>query len=267
MEAIIDTNSEQLEITSHGTRIASKELQALHKTLPLAEIAKPLIAKTLEGIRGMAKIVGSATPVEKITPDLLAAAAQIKEQTDNEIMLPIIELNEHLRAKKQEIVVMFNNQVAQLDTLRATVTKLQLRESSIAEKLEIIDANAESLVKRSASVLQSAHDLQPTITQAEFDYFQELRRLHDRTQQWRGQLDRLKSRATTLRDNAEHGADKGKMEIPAETKKNLNAMLNASESRLKKYSTRLKDAEYRIDELAEIAGWERDPHGTVGVKQ
>ncbi len=267
MEAISDNNTEQLAITNHAAKSANNELQVLHDTPSLVEIAKPLIEKAIEGLRGMGKIVGSATPVDKITPDLLAAAAQVKEQTDKDVMLPIMELNEHVRARKQDIVVMFNNQMAQLMALREMIAKIKRGESSIAEKMEIINANAESLAKRSASVLQSAHDLQPTITQAEFDYFQELQRLHDRTKHWKGQLDRLNLRASSLRENSESAANMRTMDIPASTRQNLNAMLNASQSRLKSYSTRLKDAEFRVDELAAVAGWDRDPHGPVGVMQ
>jgi DNA repair exonuclease SbcCD ATPase subunit len=270
MEAINDSTTEKLALTAHAANNNNNnpELQALHDTPPLVEIAKPLIEKTIEGIRGMGKIVGSATPVDKITPELLAVAAQVKEQTDKEIMLPMMELNEHIRARKQEIVVMFNNQMTQLHTLRKMIAKLKQGETDLSEKLEVISSNAESLAKRSASVLQAAHDLQPTITQAEFDYFQELQRLQDRAKQWTSQIDRLKLKASALRDASQNSTSKaGVMSIDEGTRQNLHAMLKASETRMKNYSTRLKDAEYRVDELAAVVGWDRDPQEPVGLRQ
>ena len=123
MDAMGDIQSEQLTVAAAQTADMShttppKELQFLQDTPALVDVAKPLMAKALQGLRAMGKIVGSATPVDKITPDLLAAAAQIKEQTDKEVMLPIIELHEHVRARSQEIVVMFNDQMAQLTFVR-----------------------------------------------------------------------------------------------------------------------------------------------------
>lgn len=268
MEAMGDSNSsEQLALTSQAAMSSSNELQALHDTAPLVEIAQPLIEQIAGGLRGMTKIVGSATPVNKITPDLLAAAAEVKEQIDKEVMLPITELNEHIKARKSQIAVMFNNQMTQLAALKEMLATLKKGEASIEEKLEVVGANAESLAKRSASALQSANDLLPTITQAEFDYFQELERLQERTKQWQEQMDRLKLKASTLQESAENGTNKGTMEIPEATRSTLYDMLRGSDSRMKKYAIRLKDAEIRVDELAAAAGWDRDPHGQVAEKQ
>jgi DNA repair exonuclease SbcCD ATPase subunit len=267
MEAIGDSHNEQLAISSHAASSSSKELQALHDTAPLIEIAQPLMEKAASGLRGLTKIVGSATPVDEITPDLLAAAAQVKEQIDKEVMLPIMELSEHVKARKREIAVMFNNQMVQLAALKDMLATLKKGEASIQEKSEVVSANAESLAKRSASVLQSANDLLPTITQAEFDYFQELERLQERTKHWQEQQERLALIASMLRDSAENGTNKGTMEIAESQRNNLHDMLKGSDSRMKKYAARLKDAEIRVDELAAAAGWDRDPHGPVAEKQ
>jgi hypothetical protein len=111
-----DIQSEQLTVAAAHTAdlyhaTTPKELQLSQDAPALRDVAKPLVAKALQ-------VVGSATPEDKITPDLLAVAAQIKEQTDKEVMLPIIELHENVRARSKEIVVMFNDQMAQLTFVR-----------------------------------------------------------------------------------------------------------------------------------------------------
>jgi SMC interacting uncharacterized protein involved in chromosome segregation len=272
MDAMGDIQSEQLTVAAAQTADMShttppKELQFLQDTPALVDVAKPLMAKALQGLRAMGKIVGSATPVDKITPDLLAAAAQIKEQTDKEVMLPIIELHEHVRARKKDIVVMFNNQMAQLKSVREMLAELQEGEASIAEKLEIINENALSMAARSASVLQAAHVLQPTITQAEYDYFQELERLHLRAAQWQEQLNHLKASASTLTDSVKNGTISHFGEIPEDTQKNLVAMLDGCDARIKDYTIRVKEQEYLIDELAAAAGWDRESHGEFKPEQ
>jgi hypothetical protein len=267
MEAISDMQSETLAIAARPDAAHTKELQALHDTPALADVAKPLMEKAIAGLRGMGKIVGSATAVDQITPDMLAAAAHIKEQTDREVLLPLIELHEHVRARKKEIVVMFNNQMSQLKSLREMVAKLKERESSIAVKLEVIRDNANSMAVRSATVLQAAHDLQPTITQAEFDYFQELARLQIRAKQWQQQLDHLKVGASPLVDSIEKGTIVPFSEIPEDTHTNLVAMLHGCDTYVKNYTKRVKDQEISIDELAALAGWDRDPHGEEKLGQ
>ena len=178
-----------------------------------------------------------------------------------------MELNEHIKARKREIATSFNNQMSQVAGLVEMLASLKKGEASIAERVEVVNANAESLAKRSASVLQSANDLLPTITQAEFDYFQELSRLQERTKQWQERLDRLKLKATAMLGSAEKGTNNGTLEIPQSTLTHLHEMLKGSETMMKKYAIRLTDAEYRADELAAAAGWDRDPHGPVGEKQ
>jgi archaellum component FlaC len=267
MEAIGDSSNERLAISSQATASSNKELQVLHDTAPLVDIAQPLMEKAASGLRGLTKIVGSATPVDKITPDLLAAAAQVKEQIDKEVMLPIMELNEHVKARKREIAVMFNNQMAQLAALKDMLATLKKGEASILEKSQVVSSNAESLAKRSGSVLQSANDLLPTITQAEYDYFQELERLQERIKHWQEQKDRLARKAASLRDSAENGTNNGILDIPGTQRSNLHDMLKGSDSRMKRYAARLSEAEIRVDELAAAAGWDRDPHGPVAENQ
>jgi len=272
MEAMSELQNERLAITATPHRDSSsnthaKELEILHETPALVDIAKPLIERTIQGLKGMGKIVGSATPIEQITPELLAASVQIKEQTDREIMLPLMELHEHIRARKKEIAVMFNNQMAQLKSLRDMIVKLREGEASITEKLEIVTENATSMAGRCASVLQAAHDLHPTITQEEFDYFQELSRLQVRVGQWREQLDHLKVGATAIVDAVEKGTTSYFDEIPEDTHRNLVALLDGCDAHLQNYTIRIREQEDHIDDLAGHIGWERDSsHGGDHVR-
>jgi len=265
MEGVGD--AEQLALANQAAAVSSKELAVLHETAPLTDIALPLIEKIKTGLLKMRKIVGSATPVDKITPELLAAAAQIKEQADNDVMMPIIELNEYVAARKQDLPKNFNNLVGQLNTLREMQSKVNEGQESIEEKINTINSNADALSKRSASLLQSATDLLPTITQAEYDYFQELQRLNERTKQWHAQLERIKAKFSRLEDSVKDRTNKGRLEIPPDNIKLLSDMLDASDAKMKKYSTRLKDIEDRVDVLAAVAGWDRDPNVPVGPYQ
>ena len=162
---------------------------------------------------------------------------------------------------------MYNNQMAQLKSVREMLAKLIEGEVSIAEKLEIINENATSMAARSASVLQAAHDLQPTITQAEYDYFQELESLQQRAKQWEERLNHLQISASTLADSVKKGTSSHFSEIPEDTQKNLVAMLDGCDAHIQNYTSRVKAQEFLIDELAAAAGWDRDSLGEFKSEQ
>ena len=149
----------------------------------------------------MGKVVGTSTPTSKVTPDLLAAAVEVKERCDREVLLPMLEMNEHIRGRKKELAIMFENMVGKLKVLRETVHKLNKKTHVLQEKAETVQSNAKSLAQRSASVLQSSNDLLPTITQSEYNYFQELKRLDTKTKVWNEELNKQRSRVLALQES------------------------------------------------------------------
>jgi hypothetical protein len=265
MEALGD--NDQLAIQSNGASAVDQELRALQDTSPLVDIVEPLIKKVISGIGGMGRVVGSSTPTAAVTPDLIAAANSVKERCDKEILLPVLEMNEHVKARRKELTIMYENQMAQLKSLVEMVAKLKERTNAIHEKAEIVGANAKSLAQRSASVLQSSTDLLPTITQAEFDYFQELKRLDGKTKEWQLEVQRLNMKVSTLSDSIDSGTTTGPLNLSSEPVKNCKSLLKASDTMMMKQKTRLKAAEERVDELAAVAGIDRNPHGPVGALQ
>eukprot|EP00934_Nitzschia_sp_Nitz4_P008446 Nitzschia sp. Nitz4//scaffold56_size114212//37997//40636//NITZ4_003940-RA/size114212-processed-gene-0.3-mRNA-1//1//CDS//3329554676//8436//frame0 len=263
MEAL----GEGKQLLLEAPKNVSKEEEMLKQTSPLVDVIEPSIEKLVAGLRGMGRIVGSATHPERITPDLLAAAVEVKEQCDKEVVMPLLAINEHVNARMEDIVHMYNNNLEQLKLLRESMSQLKKGESSIHDKVEVATSNADSLAKRSASVLQSANDLLPTITQAEYDYFQELSRLQEKMAQWKQQVDRLKLRSGSLLDSLESGTNKGVLSIPEESMQPLKTMLQASETTMKRQNARLEELEETLDEVAAVAGIDRDPSGPVGPKQ
>ena len=265
MEALGD--SDQLAIKAKMSSPMDRELKALQDTSPLVDVVEPLVKKVIAGISGMGKVVGSSTPTSEVTPDLIAAANIVKERCDKEILLPLLEMNEHINARRKELNIMYENQMEQLKALQKVVAKLKEKRSAINENAEIVGANATSLAQRSGSVLQSSTDLLPKITQAEFDYFQELKRLDAKTKDREQELSRLKLKVSTLCDAIEHGTTAGQLHLPPTSIKDCTSLLKASDKMMAGQRERLKEAEERADELAAIAGFDRNPDAPVGILQ
>jgi hypothetical protein len=263
MEALAD--NQLMGTPSQGSGAAEQELRALQDTSPLFEIVDPLMKKVISGLSGMGKVVGSSTPTTAVTPELLAAAVTVKERCDKEIFLPIVEMYEQVRAKRKELAVRYENQVGQLKALKENISKLKERSNAIHEKAEVVGINAKSLAQRSASVLQSSNDLLPTITQAEFDYFQELKRLDLKTREWEQEFERLNMKVSTVCDSIEGGAIS--LQLDPALVGHSHSLLKASETMMKKQKVRLRESEFRVDELADVAGIYRSSDGEAGALQ
>ena len=261
MEALGDATQRLMQGT--GVSAVDQELRALPDTSPLVDIVEPLVQKVVAGIGGMSKIVGSSTPTSDVTPDQIAAASSVKERCDKEILLPLVEMNEHVTARSKELLIMYENQMAQLKDLREMIAKLKGGINGIHEKADTVGANAKSLAQRSESVLQSSNDLMPTITQAQFDYYRELQRLDSKTKDSLSEVQRLNLKVGTIRDSIESGTTAGRLDLTPENVHNCNTMLKACTGIISKHKIRLKDAEEKVDELAVVAGIDRNPHGLV----
>ena len=260
-------DGDELAKQANGATTLDRELRALQDTAPLAEIVEPLLKKVIAGLGGMGKVVGSSTPAAAITPDLLAAATSVKERCDKEILLPLLELNEYVKARRKELKVMHENQMAQVKSLKDLMAKLKQRNSTINEKAEIVATNAKVMAQRSGSVLQASSDLLPTITQTEFDYFQELKRLHEKTNEWQQEFEHLNRKVSIIGESIDNGILAGPMVLPRDLINNSTFLLRGCEKNIRDEKTKLREAKDQVDMLAAVAGVDLDPNGPVGTLQ
>jgi hypothetical protein len=264
MEALSENNDRP---AIQGASASDLALRSLQDIAPLHELLQPLFQKIGSGLAGMGKIVGSETHKKDITPDLLAVSMSVKERCDNEIVLPVLEMTEIVSARQKELAIMYDNQLAQLKTLKETVALLKEKMGAIREKAEVARTNAKSLAQRSAAALQSSTDLLPTITQAEYDYFQELKRLDDKTKDWQEEFERMNLKVSGLRDSVDEGKTPGPLTLKSDAVQNANMLLKATGAMQKKQTERLDEAEEKVDELAAVAGIDLEPDKPLPASQ
>lgn len=264
MEALSENND---RLAIQGASASDSALRSQQDTAPLHELLQPLFQKIGAGLAGMGKIVGSATQKKDITPDLLAVSMSVKERCDNEVVLPVLEMTEIVSARQKELAIMYDNQLAQLKTLKETVALLNEKMGAIREKAEVAGANAKSLALRSAAALQSSTDILPTITQAEYDYFQELKRLDDKTKEWHEEFQRINLKVSGLRDSIDEGKTAGPLTLKSDAVQNANKLLKVSGLRQKQQTERLDEAEEKVEELAAVAGIDLEPEKPLPVSQ
>ena len=243
--------------SSKSLSVATQALRAVEDSKPLYELVNPLIQQTLQGLANMGRIVGSNTPTREITPDVLAVAVSVKERCDNEIVLPLFEMSEIVAARRKEIEANLKNQVAQLESLKDSAAKLKETMASIRSKANVARENAQSISGRSSSVLQSSKDLLPKLTQAEYDYYQELQSLDSKTQAWAKDFDALKTKVSGICESIGQGPSA--VNLPQNYVSNCKKLLDGGSNKLIEHKKKLNVAQDTLDDIAFEVGYDAQP--------
>ena len=246
--------------TAHTASISQTESQALaalDESETLSNVVQPLMRDVINGIGALAQVGGTVTAQEDISPDILAGFVGIERKCKTEIFLPLMEMNEHVTARKAEFKADNQRRKQQLNTLKEMIATLREKQDIIKEKKEIMLENSRSLSGRSASVLQSSKDLFPTITQSEYDYFQELKRIDEKAKIWKKQVELLSLKISTMND-AIVVKSPDPLNLSPQYLQNAVQLLHASDVLLKKHERSLASGGDNLDELASVAGFTRD---------
>ena len=159
-----------------------------------------------------------------------------------------------LSNKIRNLEAMIQSQREQLMDLKKTVADLKARMDSVASKMDIVESNALTLSQRSAAVLQASHDLLPTISQAEYEYFQEVKRLEAKTKSWERDVDSLILSINKKCDSIDPvDVQKQFVDLTPELMKNSNALLKCQEVEIVETKERFLEADRIKRHLAAAA--------------
>jgi hypothetical protein len=244
-----------------------RAMRALQETEPLSESVQPLIQQVYAGLSKMAMIGGTSTESKDITLDIMAGAVAIQERCQKDVFLPIVQMNEHVVARRTELQNLCQKQAAALKALGVLIGKLREKQSAIQEKTEVVKINAKSLADRTSSLLQSSTDLLPTITQSEYDYFQEISRIDSKTREWGNQAKVQQTKVQTIQDSIENGTIPGPLNASDKSIDTARTLVKASAFFVAKSSTKLQSLEEKLDQLAAVAGFLVDPDKPLPINQ
>jgi len=222
-------------------------------TVPFYSEVQPLVEKINIGLSSMGRIVGSETSYKDITPDTLAVALRVKKRCDDQVVLPVLELKKLIAQRRQSLAMTLQNQQKQLKTVLQSVQDLKTGLSTIGEKMERAEANASQLSERSVAILQASRDLLPTITQAEYDYFQDMKRLNLKVTQLEKEAQRMCDSTRTRCEGLTEatGTING---MGPESVKKANVLLKDEANTLQAIRGRLDKTEERTAALAQQNG-------------
>jgi phage shock protein A len=247
----VDEKSQKLLMNSNPSSGAVKQMEGVP---PLYEKVEPLMKKITSGLGGMGKIVGSQTKCKDIQPDILAVAISVKERCDKEVVLPMLELKETVNARREALVKMREDQMQQIASLKHTVNTLQENIAAIEAKAETAQENSQGLAKRSTAVLQASQDLLPSLTQAEYNYFQQLKRLKANLENMQKGFSKIDKSLSTLRDNMEKGRLQCAVTLEQHQAENIDKILDGEETVLASVESHMQANEERARRMMGDAG-------------
>ena len=247
------SSPEQTLAIQNSLTTGTAEATDVDQTEALSDIVKPLMKSVIDGIGALAQVGGTSTSQDELSPDILAGFVGIESKCKKDIYLPLLTMNEHVTARKVEFGAMNVRRKEQFEVLKELINILREKQDIIKEKTEILLENSKSLADRSTSVLRSSKDLFPTITQAEYDYFQELKRLDDKTKIWKSQVEILSRRILSLNDSSV-GVNGELSNLEPNELQSAGKILNASSFILKACNTKIELAGENLEGLASTVG-------------
>ena len=253
-----------LAVVSSAQTESDEALKAMESLPPLHELIAPLLQDISSGLAGMGKIVGGATRPQDANPGTVATVLNTKSSCEKDVVLPLKELHSLTTARRELLQDMYESQMTQIEELRKMVETLRERTAKSNEKKEQVEENATALSQRSAAVLTAARDLVPTITEAEHQYFTQLKRYDATTKKWQGHLDTMKNRADKLSDEASAQSVPPSLDdIGANELTHMNELVKGQGSHLKLAARKLEKLGRETKRITQAVGLD-EVHG-VGV--
>ena len=243
-----------VEDKSRDFSSADEALKAMEATPPLHELLLPLIEKVKDGLAGMGKIVGARTAQKDINPGLLAAAISVKERCDKEVVLPLEEMNQITASRLKELKDMYKSQLSQVSALQETIALLKDRSNTTSEKMEVAESNATLLAQRSRALLQASQDLRPTVTDAELEYFQLLKRVKAKCEKWEENIRELQQASTSLCSAIDAGQASIDLDLSPQEVDNCRSLLHGQEEALRMSGNSVKCTQGTLKALVAATG-------------
>ena len=181
---------------------ASGEKDESFDSIPLfTETIAPIVDKIQRSFSSTGKLVGAETYPKDAGPTHATQVLVITKKLEDEIVLPMHELFDQTEAHKKVLILLYQSLTKKLETLKALIEKAKQNHESSVSKFEAIEANAGALSKRSAAILAASRSTQTKLSQAEYEYFNQLKRWEIQFNEWEGRLGKMQSKISKIMRN------------------------------------------------------------------
>lgn len=236
-------------------KVSNMATHVLDKLDSFSTISSPLIASIAKGITSVGKISGSSTFPGNAGAAEVASFVAIKSSIDTDVILPMKELDHKTKERKSIQKELYENQTEQLQAIKKIAAEIKDRSAALRERKESIEENARLLSQRSAAVLAASMELVPKLSQAEVDYFNQLRRWESQCYRWQSSLSNIQSRVSHVSDSWDSSSEL-KVEMSEQEQNNCQTLLIGQGHLLKKSKEALKKMRTSVVVKADHLGLE-----------
>jgi len=258
--SVLDASTSLTEPKTNNKAVieSDKALKVMQSMQPLHEQLKPLMTKVVASLSTMGKIVGGQTKPSEANASSIATFISTKEKCEQDIVLPLQEMNELSSNRMNVLKDMHAHQEKQVQQLKNMIDTLRQRMKVTSEKKMIAESNANVLAQRSAAVLAASRDLLPTITEAEREYFGQLKRYEMNVHKWESAFQDVQNKCTTLCDGMDPNITSCKVNLNEEHIAQCFDLLGAEGKLLKKHGKKIEKVESMMKELVVSSGFEEN---------
>lgn len=231
-------------------------LKILRSVRPLHELLQPPIDRICDSLSKMGKIVGGATLPRDAGPENLAVFLETRRSCEANVLAPMEEASEILVARRELLGEMRDHQAAELARLSALLDGFRRKHESNLARASELESEASILAKRSSAVLTATRDLRPRITDAEAEYFKDLRRQETSCNKWEGAVDRVEKEASVACDAMsaaaiESGEARCLVDLPPRKVEVCHKLLRGEAEMLKRMERKVEESSVTVERLAE----------------
>lgn len=240
---------------SKHQKVSTVAAHALDKLESFSTISSPLVASIAKKITSVGKISGSSTLPKDAGAVEVASFMAIKASIDTNIILPMKELEQKTRERKSIQMELYENRMEQLQALKKFAAEIKGRSVALKERKELIEENSKLLSQRSAAILAASMELVPKLSQAELDYFNQLKLWETQCARWKSALSKIESRVSRVSDSWNSSSEL-KLEMSEQEQNNCQALLNGQGHLLRKSKEALKKMRTSVVVKADRLGLE-----------
>jgi len=206
MEVVNLTSAQYLHRAATMSK-ATKSLvksQAIESIPPFIENIAPLLRNIQVSFSSTGKMTGSKTHPKDVGPTDAAFVLETTQKLQKDIVEPLHELHDKTESHKKALFVLYQSQKKKLETLKSMMEKVKQNHEKSLSKFKAINKNASDLKIRSASILEASRSTNPKISQAEYDYFTQLKRWELQTNKWGDRLESIQNKVKTMQENQQN---------------------------------------------------------------
>lgn len=196
----------------------------------LFDSIQPLLRQINDGMANMAAVSGSETKYTDIGTEELAAVVAIKQQCDDELVLPMQELKKIVESCRGNLQNRLEEQKRQLEGISKQVRELKAKITSNTETLEAAQKLAKSQLARGKFLLDTTKKMVPKLTDAELLFARDIQRYQRKCTTLEKLVKAMKEK--TAASAMAHDVNWSDIQRISENKEHLGTLFSAIENTL-----------------------------------